>query len=95
VHKTPVSPMGKTPSELRRRFDGTLLQRISWAEERDFAVVGQDYRRPVDLGERQIQLSSPRWEGATPSIVLLGCPARAVQGQCRSPFITSQGSRIG
>jgi hypothetical protein len=83
--------MGKTPSELRRRFDSTLLQRISWAEERDFAVVGQDYRRPVNLGERQIQLSSPRWEGASPPRM----PPRAVQGQCRSPFITSQGSRIG
>ena len=42
--------------------------------EREFAVVGQDYRRPVYLGERQIRLSSPRWEDATPSIALLGCP---------------------
>src|SRR5438477_4666338 len=62
--------------------------------ERDFAAVGQDYRRPVNLGERQIRLSSPRWEGATPSIVLLGCPP------CRSrpmpiAVITSPGSRIG
>jgi hypothetical protein len=29
--------------------------------ERDFAVAGQDYRRPVNLGERQIRLGSPRW----------------------------------
>jgi group II intron reverse transcriptase/maturase len=29
--------------------------------ERDFAVAGQDYRRPVNLGERQIRPSSPRW----------------------------------
>ena len=29
--------------------------------ERDFAVVGQDYRGPVNFGERQIRLSSPRW----------------------------------
>src|ERR1700680_1913739 len=43
--------------------------------ERDFAVAGQDYRRPVNRGERQIRLSSPRWEDATPSIVLLGCTA--------------------
>ena len=33
-------------------------------------MVGQDDRRPVNLGERQIRLSSPRWEDATPSIVL-------------------------
>ena len=64
-----------------------LVARISWADvwgpgsvedpsfrERDFAAVGEDYRRPVNLSERQIRLSSPRWEDATPSIVLLGCP---------------------
>src|SRR3954451_21752958 len=65
-----------------------LVARISWADvwgrvgvedypsfrERDFAVAGQDYRRPVNLGERQIRLSGPRWEDATPSIVLLGYP---------------------
>src|SRR5258707_6426719 len=59
--------------------------------ERDFAVVGQDYRRPVNLCGRQIRLSTPRWEDATPSIVLLGCPP------CRSrsmpiAVITSPGS---
>src|SRR4051794_16063127 len=53
--------------------------------ERDVAAVGEDYRRFVNLSERQIRLSSPRWEDATPSIVLLGMSARAVQGQCRSP----------
>src|SRR5204863_7742430 len=41
---------------------------------RDFAVVGQDYRRPVNLSGRQIRLSSPRLEDATPSIVLRGYP---------------------
>jgi hypothetical protein len=30
--------------------------------EREFAVVGQDYRRPVNLRGRQIWPSSPRWE---------------------------------
>jgi hypothetical protein len=62
--------------------------------ERDFAVAGQDYRRPVNRGERQIRLNSPRWEDATPFIVLQGCPP------CRSrsmpiAVITSPGSRIG
>src|SRR5262249_45839703 len=65
-----------------------LVARISWADvwgrvgvedhpsfrEREFAVVDQDYRRPVNLRGRQIRLSSPSWQDATPSIVLLGCP---------------------
>src|SRR6266567_3890810 len=94
--------------DARRNTFCHLVARISWADvwgrvgvedypsfrERDFAVVGQDYRRPVNLGERQIRLSSPRWEDATPSKVLLGCPP------CRSrpmpiAVITSPGSRIG
>ena len=85
-----------------------LVARISWADvwgrvgvedhpsfrEREFAVVGQDYRRPVNLRGRQIRLSSPSWEDATPSIVLLGCPP------CRSrsmpiAVITYPGSGIG
>ncbi len=85
-----------------------LVARISWADawgpssvedhpsfrEREFAVVGQDYRRPVNLRGRQIRLSSPSWEDATPSIVFLECPP------CRSrsmpiAVITSPGSGIG
>src|SRR4029077_6193446 len=85
-----------------------LVARISWADvwgrvgvedhpsfrEREFAVVDQDYRRPVNLRGRRIPLSSPSWEDATPSIVLLGCPP------CRSrsmpiAVITYPGSGIG
>src|SRR5438270_9544958 len=63
--------------------------------ERDFAVAGQDYRRPVNLGERQIRLSSPRWEDATRIHSPPGMSARAVQGQCRSPSSHPQAAGSG
>src|SRR5262245_2215017 len=72
----------------RRDYHDHLVARISWADvwgrvgvedrpsfrEREFAVVDHDYRRPVNPRGRRIRLSSPSWEDATPSIVLLGCP---------------------